>query len=890
MTFIEAQRDLLVFVSLFAFVVCALESLVLNREEPGRRWSAYFGFLVFQSLTSAWLMVSSVVPGSPLAPLIGPLLQSVAFGSLLSFSAPLRAPSRARLRVFIAWAIVLVGADVFGAFLGYRALSVLVGLLFALPGSLFAWSFFRSDPSIPTEGRPWLVAHAWTLVALAVLALARSLLSAALPRLPLDSFTVLAPLVAMVMALTLSIHGWRSFVRANRGYGRSLTRFAIYASYLALPLVLFLGGLLTDALGRRAFQELRTSYSKDAEDITAKISAQTGEIDRDVAIIGASPRPSAFVMHPDEKARRETVDLLDRIADQVRANCFIFDKEGRPLAASRNASDSYLAISRSNAPAIVDALGGGYGRYFMVNAHTHAREFYSSAPISDPVAGTVGVAVIEQNIESIFPEIDPGSVAFLVDENGVILFSNAQSLDYRALWPVPPADQDAARADGRYGYVSLVPVLGSKPADGRLITWDDAPRVASRSFLYIPGWSIVLLSPVEEILFYRLAGLLATLIITLVIVAFSTASQMSLIDEGRLERSEGLFRALVEGSPNWVSMLDPTGAFLYVNRAGRMALGIEESAPPASIGRVLGPANVALLTGRIEMALHGTIVSSEEVLPSSTGDVKVWRITLLPLAGTSESRNVFLIASDITDMRRAEARLVRAERLAAVGTLAAGVAHQFNNINAVALGYVQVLEADIALSRRARDYVHSIREALERSVQITTRLLPLSASATEMKTLQLGDAVRAALPSLQPDFEKEGATLELSLEETASVLMNPEQLDFVVVTLLVNACHAVMGQPVRSITVSTGVDDGEAFLRVQDSGIGIATEKLSSIFTPFFTEKGEHAASQSPMARVQGIGLSLSVVNSIVAAREGRIEVESAPGEGATFTVWMPSG
>ena len=130
----------------------------------------------------------------------------------------------------------------------------------------------------------------------------------------------------------------------------------------------------------------------------------------------------------------------------------------------------------------------------------------------------------------------------------------------------------------------------------------------------------------------------------------------------------------------------------------------------------------------------------------------------------------------------------------------------------------------------------------------------------------------------------------LSLEETAAVRVNPEQLDFVVITLLVNACHAVIGQPERLIKVSTGVSDGQAFLRVQDSGIGIAPDKLSSIFTPFFTDKGEHAAPRSPQARVQGVGLSLSVVNSIVAARNGRIEVESAPGGGATFTVWMPCG
>jgi PAS domain S-box-containing protein len=889
-TFIETQRDFLEFVSLFSFVICALECVVLNREERSRRWQAYFGFFVLQSLASAWLMVSPAFTTWPAATFMAPLFQSVGFGSLLAFSTGLGLPSRVTRRSILLSVLVLAAVDTAGVFLGHRIFSLIVGLVFAVPGAVFAVRFLLSDPSIRKEGRPWLVAHAWTLVGLCVVMTARSAAAVLFPRSTVGYGPVLQPLLALAVAFTLSIHGWRSFIRANRGYGRTLTRLAIYGSNLALPLILLTAGLVTEALGSRALGELRTTYSKDAEDVSAKISSLTGEIDHDVQLIGSSPRAAPFILNRGSGDRTGLGDFLERVSRQIKANCYIFDSQGRPRATSGNASDSYLSISGANAPIIRDALAGGYGRYFMVNEHTHAREYYSSAPISDPVEGIVGVAVIQQNIESIFPDVDPGAEAFLVDGNGIVFFSNAHDLAYRALWPIPIAEQDAARADGRYGYVSFVPVLSAKPADGEVISRDGTLRLANRAYLYVPGWSIVHLGPVREVLFYRLAGLLAALVATIVFVAFSAASQMSLLDEGRVERSEGMYRAVVEGSPDWISTVDADGAFQYVNTAGRTSLGMESSAAPATIHEVLGGENMALLAGRVEVALHGGIVSSEELLPSASGEVKVWRITLVPLKETTQGRNVILIGNDITDTRRAEARLLRAERLAAVGTLAAGVAHQFNNINAVALGYIQVLEADPALSVNGRQYIHSIRDALERSVQITTRLLPLSAPESGVTTLFLAKAVRAALPSLQPDLDREGATLDLDLDETASVLINPEQLDFVVVTLLVNACHAVMGQPVRNIKVSTGVEGGQAFLRVQDSGIGIAQGKLSSIFTPFFTEKGEHAAPQSPQARVQGVGLSLSVVNSIVAARDGRIEIESTPGGGSTFTVWMPRG
>jgi C4-dicarboxylate-specific signal transduction histidine kinase len=115
-------------------------------------------------------------------------------------------------------------------------------------------------------------------------------------------------------------------------------------------------------------------------------------------------------------------------------------------------------------------------------------------------------------------------------------------------------------------------------------------------------------------------------------------------------------------------------------------------------------------------------------------------------------------------------------------------------------------------------------------------------------------------------------------------------LSFVVEALLVNAWHATLGQTLRRIRVSTGSMEGETFLRVEDSGIGIAREKLSSLFTPFFTEKGEHAAPHSPQAQVRGVGLSLAVAHSMVSARGGRIEIQSEPMAGACFTVWLPRG
>jgi PAS domain S-box-containing protein len=385
-------------------------------------------------------------------------------------------------------------------------------------------------------------------------------------------------------------------------------------------------------------------------------------------------------------------------------------------------------------------------------------------------------------------------------------------------------------------------------------------------------------------------GLLVALVVAFLVAVFSAVGRVSLLDHARIERSEAHYRTLVEGSPNWISMVDAKGAFLFTNRAGCESLGIFGAGPTERrIESILGPENVARIAGHVDVALKGGPVAFESILPSASGDAKAWRITLVPLMAADQEPTAILLGNDVTDRRRAEARLVRAERMAALGTLTGGIAHQFNNINAVALGYIHVLEMEPNLSEKTKSYLRSVREALERSVDITSRLLPLSVSQTVEDTpLPLANEVRAAIAGLQGDFDREGVAVELSLQEGLTVTIDREQLVFMLNGLFVNAWHAVLGQPVQRIRVMTGKKDAEVFLRVEDTGIGIAKEKLSSLFTPFFTEKGEHAQPQSPQARVRGVGLSLAVLHSIVTGKAGRIDVESAPGVGSSFTVWLP--
>lgn len=248
------------------------------------------------------------------------------------------------------------------------------------------------------------------------------------------------------------------------------------------------------------------------------------------------------------------------------------------------------------------------------------------------------------------------------------------------------------------------------------------------------------------------------------------------------------------------------------------------------------------------------------------------------------------IARDVTDQRALQVQIIRAQRLESLGTLAAGVAHQFNNINTAVKGYLDLLTQDSSLEASPRAYLREALKAVQRSVDITDRLLGLTgAAAASHEVLSLEDAVPAMLPLFSRDLEANGISLATHFQRTPPVRASHDMVSFIVTSLMRNSLQALIGCETRSITITTRAELEYACLELSDTGCGISAENLPRIFTPFFTTKGEWAAPGSTQSRVKGVGLSLAVCQSTVAESGGWIEVESAPGNGATFRVWLPA-
>jgi two-component system NtrC family sensor kinase len=234
------------------------------------------------------------------------------------------------------------------------------------------------------------------------------------------------------------------------------------------------------------------------------------------------------------------------------------------------------------------------------------------------------------------------------------------------------------------------------------------------------------------------------------------------------------------------------------------------------------------------------------------------------------------------ELRRTQAQLVETQKLAALGQLGAGVAHEINNPLTGILGNAQLLLEEKPEGHPDRPLLGKIEALARRCREITHSLLRFSQQRAEpgFEDVDVNRVVSDAVGLAGEIVRTAGIPLDVSLATPAPrVKGDPGQLSQVVVNLLANARTACLGKAGAGISVSTARRDGAVEIAVKDGGKGILPEHLPRIFEPFFTTKDQWS----------NVGLGLSVSYRIVEEHGGRIAVESRPGEGSVFTVRLPA-
>jgi signal transduction histidine kinase/CheY-like chemotaxis protein len=388
---------------------------------------------------------------------------------------------------------------------------------------------------------------------------------------------------------------------------------------------------------------------------------------------------------------------------------------------------------------------------------------------------------------------------------------------------------------------------------------------------------------------YTLASVLATLIALSLLILILEESRAD------VEEERARLRGILDALPVGVFMFGRDGKVALDNRAARTLLGDAASGAPA---------NMAQLATHLLAPTEAHDQEPADVLPMvrslRTGEVCAPREYVLSIGGApprsvlvnagpvldAQSRllGVVAVLQDVEDWKQVERQMIRTQRLQALGTLAAGIAHNFNNSLTLILGHAELArQAGTDTSTHAR--LDHICQIATDSVGIVGRIQDLArsrpAGASIESIVDLGTLVRDVVELTRPRWrdaaEAEGIqySVETRLEDHLAISGHPAELREAMVNLVINALDAMPRG--GTLHFSAAADQEQAVLRVTDDGEGMPPEVRERIFDPFFSTKG-----------ARGTGLGLSLVFGVVERHGGRVSVESRPGTGTTFTLRLP--
>lgn len=359
--------------------------------------------------------------------------------------------------------------------------------------------------------------------------------------------------------------------------------------------------------------------------------------------------------------------------------------------------------------------------------------------------------------------------------------------------------------------------------------------------------------------------------------------------ERALQESEERFRDLAESLPLTVFEMDLQGRFTYVNRAALEKFGYTQQDVEAGLtmAQVIVPGDREKARQVMARRLRGSVDGYVEY-QALRKDGTMFPITVASGPILRDGRPVGLrgIVSDLTERKELEEERMKREKLEATGMLAGGIAHDFNNLLQGIFGYISMTKMKIDNKERSLELLEQAEKALHLSVNLTTQLLTFSKGGRPVKKLLklrpvIENAVRFALSGSRSDYRFDIA------EDLLNVEADEGQIGQVIQNIAINADQSMpFGGTVRisarnmesSAKRQKGFLPEKAYVEiaVQDSGVGIPRQYLSSIFDPYFTTKEK------------GSGIGLATTYSIIRNHGGLIDVESEVGKGSTFFIYLP--
>ena len=350
----------------------------------------------------------------------------------------------------------------------------------------------------------------------------------------------------------------------------------------------------------------------------------------------------------------------------------------------------------------------------------------------------------------------------------------------------------------------------------------------------------------------------------------------------KLEVNQEYLKSILHSSDSAIMMVDNNEKFIAWNKGAEKIFGFTE-------GEVIGKSSSLLLPEgkkyydelekiKTEIIKTGSLHILETERRTKSGDMVSVRLNVSKLPSSNgEYTGRSIIIKDFTEVKKLQEQVDQSEKLAVIGQLAAGVAHEIGNPLASISALVQILQ------RKSKDNFMSeqlvnIKENIDRISKIVRELVDFSRPPSyELASLEITDVIKTALGIVKYDKRVRKVKFETNLEpELPKVNIVPDQLLQVFVNILINALDAVDGN--GTLKVTSFYDKKNVYVEIIDNGCGMDKKTIEKIFDPFFTTKEVG----------KGTGLGLSVSYGIIKRFNGDINVKSKINQGSTFTIILP--
>ncbi len=340
---------------------------------------------------------------------------------------------------------------------------------------------------------------------------------------------------------------------------------------------------------------------------------------------------------------------------------------------------------------------------------------------------------------------------------------------------------------------------------------------------------------------------------------------MELLERGRDIRAlKNLNSLIIDGMPSGLLTIDNQGLILQYNRQAEQILAPGHSLLQKNIQTYIPPFRDLL-----------SRIAGAPSLETQIDDHRILRISFSALNDEKGKRlGSIVLFDDVTKLKKLESRVLQSEKLAAIGQLAAGIAHEIRNPLASISGSVQLMQGDSIQSEDSQKLMKIAMREIDRLNLLITEFLDYARPAEiEKSPLNLSELLQDVVDSVRLDPVFQGVNTDVKIESGVFILGQADKLKQALLNILINALQAMETRPNKKLTVELKSKNDSAILFIRDTGVGISDSQLKRIFEPFHTTKSK------------GTGLGLAIVHSILESHAVPIEVSSRVNEGTEFSL-----